>query len=308
MRLKSELAEFETDLQQLSTEGEGLSGDVTKNVTGLVSKELSTMQQTLNSLVNNPNFKPYLEEGVQDPSLVQQKRLVDQLLSQLQTYSPDSSEAKADGDAAGSGKGKNGLVYELYYNQQKDNSRQLTNLVDLDRRISGLETTLGRVREDKNLGYPDVHTAVTTLRRRIEFLDKTKIDAVQRRIKALSTELEQLNNLKSKVEDKDAAKNQEKVNKIFDMMTRWDEAAQQLPAVIARLQSLREVHEETANVAIRLQDLETQQSSVSTLLKQDSEALKAAQASLQANAKVMAGNVDALEKRFAAIAKKMESL
>lgn len=55
-----------------------------------------------------------------------------------------------------------------------------------------------------------------------------------------------------RTQGKGSSAHEEKVNKLFAIMSRWDSSAQQLPSVVARLQSLREMHEESADATLRL--------------------------------------------------------
>ncbi len=64
------------------------------------------------------------------------------------------------------------------------------------------------------------------------------------------------------------------MEQLYGMMTRWDAAAQSLPVVVARLQSLKEVHEESAGVIVRLQSVEKTAESAQKTLDDDRTALQ----------------------------------
>lgn len=56
------------------------------------------------------------------------------------------------------------------------------------------------------------------------------------------------------------------VNEVYEMMARADATVQQLPVIIARLQSLRPLHEESLTFAQTLRQLHQQQSKIVQML------------------------------------------
>ncbi len=61
---------------------------------------------------------------------------------------------------------------------------------------------------------------------------------------------------------------------MFDMLSKWDATNQQLPSIVARLKSLKALHEEAAAFSHTVHELEAQQEEMKKLLKSDSELLK----------------------------------
>merc|ERR1712137_1502235 len=104
------------------------------------------------------------------------------------------------------------------------------------------------------------------------------------------------------------AQHQEKVNEIYTLMQKWDDAASQLPTVIGRLQSLKELHEQSAAVVLRAQAIDAEHTQVMTSLSSNASALEKVQKSMAENTEVMQRNVEALEKRMAELAQKMSQL
>ncbi len=120
---------------------------------------------------------------------------------------------------------------------------------------------------------------------------------MHRRVSTLLTELETLQKERSKVQGQDVSQYQDKVvvvvavaaaiatltvraavsasqvNQIWGMMQRWDDAVQQLPAIIARLQSLKDLHEESAAAVLRMQAIDAEHSQVVAVLSADKSSL-----------------------------------
>lgn len=135
---------------------------------------------------------------------------------------------------------------------------------------------------------------VALVAQRVDLLDKAKIDAVQRRVKALLIDFDALMAARprvaaaasadgmsasgssssaplSGVDGKTAAAHELRVRELHAALLRWDAAAQQLPVVIARLQSLATLHEESASAVSRLAAAERQISDAQQLLATDSQ-------------------------------------
>ena len=88
--------------------------------------------------------------------------------------------------------------------------------------------------------------------RSIEFLDKrlsllgdeARMDALTRKAETIRKSLQDYNSKAYQSIDEQITKTkEEKIEKMFDMMTRWDQAAVQLPTVVGRLRSLKNLHE-----------------------------------------------------------------
>jgi protein-disulfide isomerase len=111
---------------------------------------------------------------------------------------------------------------------------------------------------------------------RLELLEKAKIDAVQRRVKALLIDFESLLAARARAETgaadvKAANGHEQRVRDLHAALLRWDSAAQQLPVVIARLQSLAALHEESASAVSRLATIEKQINDAEQLLATDTQ-------------------------------------
>eukprot|EP01006_Ploeotia_vitrea_P063118 TRINITY_DN84972_c0_g1_i1.p1 TRINITY_DN84972_c0_g1~~TRINITY_DN84972_c0_g1_i1.p1 ORF type:complete len:418 (+),score=248.00 TRINITY_DN84972_c0_g1_i1:45-1298(+) len=300
-RLVQEVAEFQKDMQQLSEQASKPEDESTK-VAKLLSNHVKNLQTDLQSIVDDQNLKPLLQDSFPlSQSVVSQKTLTKHLEQQLQLAEQQQSgggdESKSDG-----GSGAN-VTYELYYKPQ-DAAKDEGTLGDLDQRLVKLEKIIGE--PTTQTGFADIHTALTHLQHQLDLLDQNKLAGVYRQIKSLMSELEHLESVKTQAGSSSA--NEQKINKMYEMMAAWDEAAQQLPAVIARLQSLKELHEHSAETVARVQNVATQQADMNALLVQDMESLAAVEKSLDANAKTMRANVASIEERIDTLMEKIAKL
>ena len=88
--------------------------------------------------------------------------------------------------------------------------------------------------------------------RSIEFLDKrlallgdeSRLEGLARKAEVIRKSLQDYNSKAYQTIDEQITKTkEEKIEKMFDMMTRWDQAAIQLPSIVSRLRSVKNLHE-----------------------------------------------------------------
>lgn len=120
-------------------------------------------------------------------------------------------------------------------------------------------------------------------------------------MKALQPQLE----VAAKGAEKGAGQDK-KINDLYEMMSKWDNVATQLPALVSRLVALRSLHEDGSRFANSLSALDREQQSITALLKDNSEVLKTVDASFKENLATIQANVKMLDERFTAIQQKME--
>jgi len=284
-RLKDEISQLERDLQAMAR-----SAPAKKSASAGLARELAELGHDLSSLSTNPNFLPFAEQHVPDKETIQQRVQLNHLIAQLAAV-PSASEAKEDSSTT-----------LALFRTKNDTQRQQTNLTELDSRIVQLEHFIGNLGDDKTLGWPDLHSALQSVRRKLESLDQSKLDAAYRRIRTLISELDTLTTSK----DKAQAAGQvpallEKINQLFETVNRWDEAAEILPPVAARLQSLRDLREECAGAVVTVQKIEVQTAEAQWLLQQSKETLARVETSLVQNAQSLQDRVASVEKSFTAL-------
>jgi len=128
----------------------------------------------------------------------------------------------------------------------------------------------------------DLFSLIEILNDKLALLNPEELDKVDRRLKMLSTELDEL----ARSEEATALPaHQEKkvfftiktrlgaqcvsvvqVNELYEIMSRADVTIQQIPAIIARLQSLRPLYDESLTFSQTLRHLHQQQSQIFQML------------------------------------------
>merc|ERR1712018_771889 len=85
---------------------------------------------------------------------------------------------------------------------------------------------------------------------------------------------------------------------MFELMKKWDVAAEDLPILVDRLKHLKQVHDASSNVVDKVNRLQDQQARISKLLEEDKHLLQTATQTLSENCSRMHENVQALDKRM----------
>ncbi len=337
-QLRAEVSTFLADLGSLASdlkEAKNPANATPVEATELLTKQVLAMKQQLAALETDDDQKRLLSHSFPiDSSMLQQQALNEQLRQQISK----ATEAKASAAATtvsgmGSRAPAGSVQYEIYHRPDKSSST-LAGISELDRRVAKLEKLLGQQKDVIGVRYPDVHTAVHYLKRRMELLDKNKLNAISEKIKHLLADMMRLAQATGAAgggarESKGSAtpsgdgsggkegamptrdeilRHQQKVNSIYSLLNRYQETSEQLPLVINRLKSLRALHEHGATAMSRLQKLQSQQQTVDAVLKQNKEMLTRLDASFKANMETMQKNMSLLQSRFGSLSAQMSKL
>jgi hypothetical protein len=221
-------------------------------------------------------------------------------------------------------------------------------LVDLsaaDRRLAALERVVGSSHA-ADLAFPDLCTGLASLSRQLELLDMGRVERIVRRVRSLSAELDLL--LAKQQQQATAAVvagtaggagaaagaagatsgatasfssssssssslaaspvSADQLNAMHSLLQRWDSIAASVPAVVARLQSLKGVHEGAALAVARVAALSAQHKNAQEALEESRGAMATLTAAVEENAQTMGRNVETLQARMAALTDKVDKL
>merc|ERR1712032_678640 len=133
---------------------------------------------------------------------------------------------------------------------------------------------------------PDLQTAVHQLQKRLSLLDQQKLDALRTGVQKVIQEMEQVFAKKAELEGLGTTRDRDldrKVSELYELCHRWTATSAALPLVVARLQSLQALHQESASFTARLAALEEQQDELARLLTVTSSAVQELGRGLQDN-------------------------
>uniref|UniRef100_A0A0R3S623 Dynactin subunit 2 n=1 Tax=Elaeophora elaphi TaxID=1147741 RepID=A0A0R3S623_9BILA len=129
-------------------------------------------------------------------------------------------------------------------------------LAVLENRINRLEEMIGGVGtgcdESMKVCKIPVAEAVEDLRMRVQLLHPAHVDGLHSRITQLLSKLQQV---EEKKKEKGDSEFEEKVDKLYEMMSRWDVACTGLSSAVKRMYDLRKLHEQAEQFSKKLSQL-----------------------------------------------------
>lgn len=266
-RLKSEIKSFESALAHLSQQSDA-GADPTSTTVAQLSKDLSQMNSLLSEQAGASAL--LFEDNISAIDTV--KVLNEQLVATDKENTP--------------------AVYSLYSGSGNSSTR----LTALENRLANLERIMGT---STNV---DALATVASLSSKLDILgDPAKLQEIRKTVQTLTEYLETLKKDKKKVEPILAKQKNEKVDKLFTMMSRWDKAALQLPVVVERLKSLQLLNAEASGVIDLMNTLDQQTQTLTQALSEDRGLLIQVSKTLAANSERIAENIASLDARIKAL-------
>jgi len=217
------------------------------------------------------------------------------------------SSAKTEANQSKSAK-ESSIVYELYYSPEQKKQMAAQKMGEIEKRVSELENLLGQATQLQAVISSGVLIhSVDEMSEKLKLLtNPTQLESLQRKLKTITQEIESVNEKAKGTPQQQPY--EKKVDELFTLMTKWDVTSQQLPAIVSRLQSLKVLHEESASFHQNIVQLDSQQQEMKKLLKSNTELMSQLDKNFSANVGIIQNNVTSLEKRFTALAKKLEEL
>ncbi|KAL4002172.1 Dynamitin family protein [Acanthocheilonema viteae] len=129
-------------------------------------------------------------------------------------------------------------------------------LAVLENRINRLEQMIdgvnGSCDESMRVCKIPIAEAVEDLRMRVQLLHPAHVDGLHSRITQLLSKLQQV---EEKKKEKGDSEFEEKVDKLYEMMSRWDVACTGLSSAVKRMYDLRKLHEQAEQFSKKLSQL-----------------------------------------------------
>mmetsp|Transcript_22955 Transcript_22955/g.38448 ORF Transcript_22955/g.38448 Transcript_22955/m.38448 type:complete len:415 (+) Transcript_22955:34-1278(+) len=295
-RLQSELDDFTQELKALREKEKEQTDAAAKTPQPLpaeLSDELKAMQKQLEDVLADPSLHGLLLPRANvEKQLESQKELSKQLAAIIQ--SERSKDESIDPVSESSAKPSRSITYELYYAPEASKYAQLSTMSQLESRIASLEKLLGS--PETNLAASGLAPTVDELRKKVTLLDVSRLDAFQQKLKSLTPQLDVL--IKQKNLLGGSGVNDKKVSELFSMVERWDSVAQNLPQLASRLQSLRTLHEECADLRASVLAILSEQGLLTESTKSCTTLLDELRKTFESNMSQIGKNITSVEQRI----------
>ncbi|MFH4978467.1 hypothetical protein AB6A40_005176 [Gnathostoma spinigerum] len=277
------------------------SGAYVLEVVGSASEEPETLEQKFQRLYCELND---LTEAVQQNKESEEKNEltfdrsdIQAMITTLKALQNEQDENSSDKH---SGKPQSAQVSSA----PKQTSMNEGRLANFEARLKRIEKAVGGPETLDEMGKaicrePLLET-VEDLRMRLQLLQPTYADNLHERINQVLLKLRQLDDRKP---DRIDGELQEKVNNLYEMMSKWDETCVGLSAAVKRMNGLQKLHEQAEQFSTKLSQLVGVYSRVSKTIENEEMALfDFRQQTAEALSK-MSADVKKLEERVQALSK-----
>jgi len=258
-RLMAELKELEGEFHQTSTEN--LTKEETENLNALVQHIQKLQDQT--SKVYGAKFLFNGEE-------------TSQFLTKL---AASKQEAKKSNGSA-----NNSDTFKLFINPVTaatvgNASSAALQLSEMEQKVAKLENLVG-LNEQQPADSKSLIASLEQLTTRLNLLDGTNLEHIDMKLANVLARLNTINEKKTTVDEQDK---QNKAVELFEMMSRWETMAANLPIIQQRLIALNELHQQAFQFSSTLSHYEAEQQALKTSLDTNEQLLKQLKTTFQSN-------------------------
>ncbi|XP_037740171.1 dynactin subunit 2 isoform X2 [Chelonia mydas] len=298
-RLLHEVHELSTEVEKIqSTAKESAAEEKLSPV--VLAKQVVALKQQLVSTHLEKLLGPDAAINLTDPDGALAKRLLVQLeaaKSARGTPGAGRSPSKAPAPAG------NMVTYELHSRPEQDKFSQAAKIAELEKRLSELEATVCCEQDSQNplavgLQGASLMDTVEILQAKVSTLDVAVLDQVEARLQSVLGKVNEIAKHKVAVEDADT---QSKVHQLYEVVQRWSPMATTLPALVQRLATVKQLHEQAMQFGQLLTHLDTTQQMIVHSLKDNATLLTQVQ-------QTMKENLVAVEENFASMDARVKQL
>eukprot|EP01116_Phalansterium_solitarium_P022007 TRINITY_DN7100_c0_g1_i1.p1 TRINITY_DN7100_c0_g1~~TRINITY_DN7100_c0_g1_i1.p1 ORF type:complete len:426 (-),score=132.92 TRINITY_DN7100_c0_g1_i1:106-1383(-) len=306
-----------------ATSGTGQQPEAAAGNTDDILTELHVLERQLRGLLDDRALLPVLRPTHVDSERQQDltRKIVDEIQgfasrksadaasTPASTPAPATSAAQVGGASEGAGPVAPGtIVYELYYSQQQAQSQQVGRAAALERRLDELERVLGPPAEGAAGTQAGLAAVVEQLRERVGLLGVNQIEQIQRRLKVVNQDIDATLKKSQANLAPTISPHDKKISELFELMTRWDAYAAQVPAIVTRLQALKELHVAATSFRDQTRQLAAEQEHITKLLQTQGQIASQVESSLASNMATVQANVTSIQERFDALSKRIDGL
>jgi len=142
---------------------------------------------------------------------------------------------------------------------------------------------------------------------RLELLrDPNRLAALKKRADTLKQALNDFKAVKMSNEEQSGKSKEQKIDKMFEMMERWDQVSPSLPVIVNRLKALKDLQQESTSLNDKVNNLTSQQQSIAQNLGKHTTTLQQINQTLVANSKTMQANVQSIEQKISQLQQQVQ--
>jgi dynactin-2 len=235
-------ADFSDSILPRRRKGYG-SGQYVLEVIGPNYDEPETPEQKLNRIRCEINELQQSVEQSKDVPTTISKNDLDELNDMLKAALTTNPEIKKKVDADKSRPQRTPASAEL---------ADVNQLTAFDTRLKRIEHAVTGERAALRPPTAPLLETIEDLKLRVETLNPAYLDSVHSKLNAVMTKLSEYDEKKNKINGEDVEK---KVDKLYEMVLKWDATCTNVPSLVKRLQSLSKLHEQAEEFSTQLSEM-----------------------------------------------------
>jgi hypothetical protein len=293
-RIKSEIDQIEKDIQFYQSHQDQFKSSVSIEQT---ITELQQLKSIANYISSSDNFKTLSKiisssSSSKHPSHLKSlnkalyNKLNDHLITRIQLINKLKSENPNMFD-------NNSIEYELYLAPDTVKVKQYMKIIELKQTLDKIEKKIGDWNSDAN--KRTISTAVSTVKNLLRFSDTEFKNEITEKMKALG---ERLGEIKNGNEDFYAKVNKTKLDELYNGFNSSKEVEELIYNTINKMESLKNNHEQSAFISLKLKELIDQQEKLAKCMDDNKKILLSLKENIKGNVDVMKKNIEVINNKL----------
>lgn len=293
-RIKSEIDQIEKDIQFYQSHQDQFKSSVSIEQT---ITELQQLKSIANYISSSDNFKTLSKiisssSSSKHPSHLKSlnkalyNKLNDHLITRIQLINKLKTENPNMFD-------NNSIEYELYLAPDTVKVKQYMKIIELKQTLDKIEKKIGDWNSDAN--KRTISTAVSTVKNLLRFSDTEFKNEITEKMKALG---ERLSEIKNGNEDFYAKVNKTKLDELYNGFNSSKEVEELIYNTINKMESLKNNHEQSAFISLKLKELIDQQEKLAKCMDDNKKILLSLKENIKGNVDVMKKNIEVINNKL----------
>ncbi|XP_014255733.1 dynactin subunit 2 isoform X2 [Cimex lectularius] len=294
-RLKCEMKELLEEVAQVKESEK----ETNENIDGAVITNLEVMSKQLEELALDKTFGTELVTNLADPEGAQIKKMLSEL---DQLGSVDSSKGKGDSRVV-PGEGPSCEVkYKVSTRPHQVHLGSSARIADLEARVKKLNAIVANTPDTlrRLVGGGEKSLTETShwVAGKVALLDTSQLEAIDVRMSALLTKLDQLAERSSAITGSSDIEADNKIAELYELTKTTEEMAQVLPRALDRMVALEALHQQGNGFIKSLSEVESMQQTLVNSCETTKEALKKMEEHFTVSVKNLKQSLEDMDKRI----------
>lgn len=293
-RIKSEIDQIEKDIQFYQSHQDQFKSSVSIEQT---ITELQQLKSIANYISSSDNFKTLSKiisssSSSKHPSHLKSlnkalyNKLNDHLITRIQLINKLKTENPNMFD-------NNSIEYELYLAPDTVKVKQYMKIIKLKQTLDKIEKKIGDWNSDAN--KRTISTAVSTVKNLLRFSDTEFKNEITEKMKTLG---ERLGEIKNGNEDFYAKVDKTKLDELYNGFNSSKEVEELIYNTINKMESLKNNHEQSAFISLKLKELIDQQEKLAKCMDDNKKILLSLKENIKGNVDVMKKNIEVINNKL----------